>query len=165
MQHLIIPLKRAELLTKPLLGLICKRLECSVQLQNGNELVIKGDALSEYNAMNVMQAFGRGFSFNTACKLLSDDYFFKSIDLKEVLKNQNHIRRIKARIIGKEGKTKSYVQAVSGVDLMIYGDTVSLIGKVDEIKVALAAITVLLESGTHNKAYTVMEKTKRRMNG
>ncbi|MGA3020784.1 MAG: hypothetical protein ABSD68_02445 [Candidatus Micrarchaeales archaeon] len=165
MQHLIIPLKRAELLNKQLLGLICKRLECSVQLHNGNELVIEGDALSEYNAMNVMHAFARGFDFNTACKLLSDDYFFESIDLKEALKNQSHIRRIKARIIGKEGKTKSYVQSVSGVDLMIYGDTVSLIGRVNDIKVALAAINVLLESGTHNKAYTLMEKTRRRMNG
>jgi ribosomal RNA assembly protein len=165
MQHLIIPLKRAELLNKPLLGLIRKRLECSVQLQNGNELVIEGDALSEYNAMNVMHAFARGFDFNTACKLLSDDYFFKSINLKEVLKNENHIRRIKARIIGREGKTKSYVQSVSGVDLMIYGDTVSMIGKVDEIEVALAAINVLLESGMHNKAYTLMEKAKRRMYG
>jgi len=164
MQQLLMPLKRAELLKdKALLKSIHERLKCKIELHNSNELVIDGDSFNEYNARIVMQAFARGFEFNIACKLLSDEFFFESIDMKEAFKKEDQIKRIKARIIGKEGKTKNYIQTVSGVELVIYGNTISIIGKVNEIRIAAAAINILLEGGTHNKAYLVMEKTRRRI--
>ncbi len=164
MHQLLIPTKRAELLKgKGLIASAQKRLGCRLKIKDENELVIDGDAFSEYNARIVMQAFARGFEFETACKLLSDDRFFESIDMKQIFKNEEQIKRIKARIIGSEGKAKSYVQSVSGADLAIYGDTVSLIGTVDEIRIAKAALEVLLEGGTHKKAYAIMEKAKRRL--
>lgn len=164
MQQILIPAKRAELLKeKKLLESIRKRLGCSMEIRDGNSLVIEGDALNEYNARVVMQAFARGFDFDTACKLLGDDRFFESIDMKQIFKNEDQIKRIKARVIGTDGKTKGYVQSVSGVDMAIYGNTVSMIGTVDELRIAKAAIDVLLEGGTHKKAYAIMEKAKRRL--
>ncbi len=161
-----IPTKRAELLAeKPFLASVCKRLGCKINISNGNELAIEGDPLNEYEASLVIKAFARGFDFEVACKLLHEDMFFESRDLKAVFKKEAQITRIKARIIGREGKTKNYIQEVSGVDLVIYGDTVSLIGKVDDIKTALSAIDILIDGGTHNAAYTVMEKTRRRLGG
>ena len=166
MQQILIPTKRADLLKdKSLLATICKRLGCKIEIVDGNVLLIEGDAMNEYNARVVMQAFARGFEFETACKLLSEENFFESIDMKEFFKNEEQIKRIKARIIGSDGKTKNYVQSVSGADLVIYGDTVSLIGDVDEIKVARAAVDILLEGGTHSKAYAIMEKARRRLKG
>lgn len=166
MQHITIPTKRAELLEdKAFLKNACKRLGCSIKIENGNELTLEGDPLNEYEARLVIQAFARGFDFDVACKLLQEDTFFESRDLKAVFKKEAQITRIKARIIGREGKAKNYIQEVSGVDLVIYGDTVSVIGKVDDIKTALAAIDILIEGGTHNAAYTVMEKTRRRLGG
>ncbi len=166
MQQILIPTKRAELLhDKKLLGAAQKRLSCKMEIRNGNELVIEGDALNEYNARVVMQAFARGFELDIACKLLSDDYFFESVDMKELFKNEGQIKRIKARVIGSDGKTKNYVQQVSGAQVAIYGDTVSFIGSVEEIKIARAAMDILLEGGTHSKAYAVMEKAKRKMRG
>ena len=166
MHQILIPEKRAELLKgKGLLERACKRLGCSMELKDENELVIDGDALSEYNARVVMQAFARGCEFETACKLLSEERFFESVDMKQIFKSEEQIKRIKARVIGTDGKTKNYIQSVSGADLAIYGDTVSMIGTVDEIKIAKAAIEVLLDGGTHKKAYTIMEKAKRRLKG
>jgi ribosomal RNA assembly protein len=164
LHQILIPTKRAELLKdKKLFAEIRKRLGCRIEVREGNELVIDGDALSEYNARIVIQAFARGFEFETACKLLGDERFFESIDMKQLFKNEEQIKRVKARVIGSDGKTKTYVQNVSGADLAIYGDTVSMIGTVDEIKIARAAIDVLLEGGTHKKAYAIMEKAKRRL--
>ncbi|MCL5239051.1 MAG: hypothetical protein M1286_01080 [Candidatus Marsarchaeota archaeon] len=164
MQQFLIPAKRAQLLKgKALMDSVHKRLGCKVEVRNDNELVIDGDALNEYNARVVMQAFARGFDFDTACKLLSDERFFETIDMKQLFKNEAQIKRIKARIIGTDGKAKTYVQSVSGADIAVYGDTVSLIGTVDEIRVARAAVEVLLEGGTHKKAYMIMEKAKRRL--
>ena len=164
MQHITIPTRRAELLKdNSFLKEVSKRLGCKIKISNGNELAIEGEPLNEYDARNVIQAFARGFDFNVACKLLLDDHFFDSVDLREVFNSEDQIKRIKARIIGREGKTKTYVQSVSGVDLVIYGDTVSMIGKVNDIKIARAAIDILIDGGTHNKAYTVMEKTRRKL--
>lgn len=166
MQQILIPTKRAELLKdRKLFDNVCKRLGCKIEIAEENVLLIEGDALNEYNARAVLQAFARGFDFEVACKLLSDDNFFESVDMKQIFKNEEQIRRIKARVIGTEGKTKNYVQSVSGADLTIYGDTISFIGTVDEIKIARAAVDILLEGGTHSKAYTIMEKTRRRLSG
>ncbi len=164
MHQILIPTKRAELLKdKKFLASICKRLKCRIELRNENELMLDGDALDEYNARIVMQAFARGFDFDVACKLLSYERFFESIDMKELFKNEYQIRRIKARVIGTDGKTKNYVQSVSGADIVIYGNSISIIGKVEEIKIARAALDILLKGGTHKNAYFIMEKVRRRM--
>ncbi len=161
MKQLLIPLARAKLLTQEVISVITLRIPCKIEIKEGNEVEIEGDAYSEYLAYNVIEAFGRGFDINTALKLLSENFFFKSINLKEIFKNEKQIRRMKARIIGKNGKAKRYIEAVSGADLALYGSTVSAIGTVEQLKVAYAAIDVLLEGGTHKKAYRIMEKERK----
>ncbi len=164
MHQILIPAKRADLLKdRGFLQKACRALDCRMEVRGGNELRIDGNALEEYNARIVMQAFARGFDFDVACRLLKDDSFFESINMKDALKNGEQVRRIKARVIGSNGKTKSYIQSVSGTEIAIYGDTISIIGSVEQIKIARAAIDILLEGGTHSKAYAVMEKTRRRM--
>lgn len=164
MQQMLIPTKRAELLKgEKLFNSVRQRLGCKIEIVDENVLLIEGEALNEYNAGVVLQAFARGFEFETACKLLGDENFFESVDMKQIFKNEDQIKRIKARIIGSDGKTKSYVQSVSGAYLVIYGDTVSMIGSVNEIKIARAAIDILLAGGTHKNAYAIMEKARRRL--
>ncbi len=166
MQQFLISAKRAKILEDPsLVSSICERLGCEISLRDGKELVISGDPYDEYNARNVMQAFARGFGIDTAYKLLSDDYFFKSIDLGSLFSKKERIQRIKARIIGREGRAKEYMQSISGAEMSVYGDTVSVIGTVDELKIISAALDILIEGGTHKKAYVVMEKTKRNLMG
>ena len=162
MQQLLIPEKRAVLLEKKVLEALSKRVGCSIEVRNGNEVIIDGDALAEYDASNVIKAFGRGFGIEDACKLLKEGYYFDSIDMKPFFKNERQIERIKARLIGKEGKAKTYIQSVSGAVIAIYGNTISFVGTLDEITVAKAAISVLIKGGTHSKAYTLMEKARRR---
>ncbi len=162
MHLILIPENRAKLLkSKDMLKEAAKRLGCELSL-DGNELTIQGDALEEYNARTVMQAFARGFDLNTSCLLLGDDCYFESVDMKGLLKKSERVKRIKARVIGREGKTKEYVQEVSGAHVCIYGDTVSFIGTLGQIKTARAAMDTLLEGGTHNKAYIMMQKEKKR---
>ncbi|MDE1762293.1 MAG: hypothetical protein KGH59_02525 [Candidatus Micrarchaeota archaeon] len=164
MQHLLIPSKRAKLLSeKGMLKSIEKRLNCKIEVHDENQLVIEGDPYDEYNAKNVMSAFGRGFDIDQAYMLLSDEYFFTPINLKELFRSKDQITRVKGRIIGQEGKTKEYIEAVSGAKLCIYEGTVSMIGTIEQIKVANVAIQILLEGGTHKKAYRVMEKARRNL--
>ncbi len=162
MHRILIPENRAKLLaSKDMLREAAGRLGCELRLE-GNELTIQGDALGEYNARMVMQAFARGFDLNTSCLLLGDDCFFESVDMKGLLKRSERVKRIKARVIGREGKTKEYVQQVSGAHVSVYGDTVSFIGTLGQIRTARAAMDTLLEGGTHNKAYIMMQKERKR---
>ncbi len=161
-EHILIPEKRAQRLAG-ILGEAEKVLKCKIEIAEANEVVISGDAYEEFNAKNVIQAFGRGFEIGKAYKLLNDDYFFKSANLKDFLKNEEQIRRIKARIIGRKGKTKLYIEEKSGADLSIYGNTVGIIGTVDQLGIASAALQVLLEGGTHKKAYSIMERMRRKL--
>ncbi len=163
MEHLLIPEKRAELLAK-IIPEAEKTLKCSIKIADGNEVTIAGEAYDEYNAKNVVQAFGRGFDIGKAYKLLNDDYFFKYTSLKDFLQKEGHVERIKARVIGKDGKTKLYIEEISGADLSIYGNTISLIGTTEQLEIASAAIQVLLEGGTHKKAYSIMERMRRKLN-
>ncbi len=163
MEHLLIPEKRAELLVK-IIPEVEKELKCSIKVAEGNEVVITGEAYDEYNAKNVIQAFGRGFELDKAYKLLKEDYFFKYTSLKDFLQKDDHIDRIKARVIGKDGKTKLYIEEISGADLSIYGNTISLIGTTGQLGIASAALQVLLEGGTHKKAYSIMERMRRKLN-
>ncbi len=57
------------------------------------------------------------------------------------------------------------MQSISGAELCVYGNTVSVIGTVDELRIISAALDILIEGGTHKKAYVVMEKTKRNVRG
>lgn len=164
MEQILIPHKRSQKLLgdKKAFTELKKRLKCKIKVEDGNQVVIDGEPYDEYNAKMVLQAFGRGFEFYKAFKLLTDDYFFKTIDLKPMFRTKDQVHRVEARIIGTEGKTKEYIEAVSGIDLSIFGDTVSMIGTTEQMKVAEAAIQVLLEGGTHKKAYRVMEGARRK---
>ncbi|MEM3791576.1 MAG: KH domain-containing protein [Candidatus Micrarchaeaceae archaeon] len=161
MEVISIPKKRTKVFTNEVIERLEKRLNCKIEIIDGNRVNINGDGYSEYNAGNVISAIGRGFDVNTAEKLLINDYYFKYIRLRETLNNRKQIERIKSRIIGKEGKSIRYIRAVSGADIVVYGDTIGMIGKIEEIEIASAAIKVLIEGGTHKRAFRVMESVKR----
>ncbi len=164
MRQILIPTARAKLISKDdMLKQVSERLSCKITIENGNEVVIDGDPYNEYLAANVIEAFARGFDINTAYRLLNEDMYFKSINLKEIFKNEKQIRRIKARIIGKDGKTKRYIQAVSGATIELYGGTVSGIGTLDQLRIAYTAIDILIEGGTHKKAYRAIERARREL--
>ncbi len=162
MEHILVPHKRAMLFDKSLLDKLRARLNCKISVED-NEVTIEGSSYDEYNAKNVIQAFGRGFELGKAYRLLSDDCFFQQVNLKDVFRNNDQIMRVKARIIGKEGRAKEYIESVSGADVAVYGSSVSTIGSADELKVADAAIQILLDGGMHKTAYRAMEAEKKKI--
>ncbi|MGC8710352.1 MAG: KH domain-containing protein [Candidatus Micrarchaeia archaeon] len=162
MQQILIPLKRAKLLDNKLIKELEEKLKCTITVEESS-LTISGEPFEEYNARNVITAFGRGFELKNAFKLLLEDYFFKTINLKEIFKSKDKIISIKGRIIGKEGKTKEYIESVSGALISVYGGTVSIIGTNNEITIAEAAINTLIDGGTHKKAYRVMEAARKKI--
>src|SRR5277367_1009614 len=124
MEQILIPHKRAELLDKKMLNGLRERLKCKIEIED-NVITIDGDSYDEFNAKNVITAFGRGFDLEKAYKLLNEEYFFQQINLKDAFGSKEQIMRIKARIIGTDGKAKEYMESVSGADIVIFGSSIS----------------------------------------
>jgi ribosomal RNA assembly protein len=164
MEDIYIPQERLQILKKDtkMQGVVERTCNCKIEIV-GNEFVrVSGGAFSEFVAKNVIFAFGRGFEMPIALLLADENYYFSSIDLKEALGTEKRITRIKARVIGVEGKTKRYIEGVSSARIMVYGHTISFIGNTDEIKEAETAVDTLIAGGTHKLAYLKMEAAHRK---
>jgi len=129
----------------------------------GNVQISSDDPLSEWKAVDIVKAIGRGFEADTAMKLLRDEYALKIIDLKAIFAKEKQRERFKARVIGTKGKAKKTIEEISGAQLCIYGNTIGIIGKIDEVDLADQGVRMLLGGAPHGVAYLVLQKERRRM--
>jgi ribosomal RNA assembly protein len=108
--------------------------------------------------VNVVQAIGRGFSPSKAMKLLEDEYFFEVFDIRDYVgKKQEHVMRMRARVIGTHGKTRAIIEELTGAFVSVYGNTVSVIGDALQIDVAHRALDMLLSGSEHAAVYHYLE--------
>ena len=69
--------------------------------------------------------------------------------------------RLKGRIIGAGGKAKKQIEALTNTNIVVYGKTVGIIGKIDESLIAKQAIENLLRGAKHSNVYAWLEKQKK----
>ena len=87
------------------------------------------------------------------CLLLIDsDYVGKKLD---------HVRRMRARVIGTGGKTRRVIEELSEAELSIYGDTVAIIGDSMALDIAKTAVDMILNGSEHSAVYSYLEHTRR----
>lgn len=119
------------------------------------------DPLAVWKARYIVKAIGRGFSPETALKLLDDEIILEIINLPDFVgKSKKAVMRQKGRIIGREGRTKEIIKEMTNVDISIYGKTVSLIGDMERIQVAKEAVQMILDGVRHKSVYAFLEKKK-----
>ncbi|MBS7624452.1 RNA-processing protein [Candidatus Bathyarchaeota archaeon] len=118
-----------------------------------------------FRAKDVVLAIGRGFSPERAFKLLeSEDCMLDIIDLREILgKSESEIRRIKGRIIGRDGKAREMIEELSGASVSVYGHTVAIIGDVEQVNVAREAINMLIDGSQHSTVYRFLQRKKQEL--
>lgn len=133
-------------------------------IDSTGDVKIEGkDALNELDGENVVRAIGRGFSPDKAILLFRDDYYFELLDIRDWAgKRKSHIKRLAGRVIGKEGRARKVIEEMSGAYIAIYGHTVGIIGKIDEIQLAKRAIEMLLEGANHSTVYHYLERERRK---
>ena len=116
-----------------------------------------------FRANEVVTAIGRGFAPNHAFRLLDDeDTVFEVINLRETVgRSQSDLKRLKGRVIGKEGKTRRIIEELSGANISVYGHTISIIGHVDQAAIAGEAVRMLLRGSLHGTIYRFLHKKRR----
>jgi len=122
------------------------------------------DPLQVLKLESIVRAIGRGFSPEHAMKLLGDDidlYIFNIHDY--VSKKESHVRRLKSRIIGTEGKTKRVLEELTDSYISVYGHTVSIISDFENIDIAKRAVDKLLSGSKHATVYRFIESNMRKL--
>lgn len=148
--------------------LLEKRSELKLDVDSEqNEVTIHDEAdgvdpLMVLKMQDIVKAIGRGFSPEHAMRLFSDDAYFELLDIHDFVgKHKNHVRRVAARIIGAEGKTRRIIEDQTGCDLSVYGHTVAIIGDLEELGIAKQAVEMILRGAEHASAYRFLENKRR----
>ena len=132
-----------------------------VDSKEGDITVTGSDAIGLYATKEIIKAVGRGFNPEIAMKLLSQDYSFEVINLGDYIKSKNSAYRVKARVIGAEGKARGIIEELTDCNISVYGKTISIIGEIDRVPLARKAIESLLGGSPHANVYRWLEKQRR----
>jgi ribosomal RNA assembly protein len=118
-----------------------------------------------FRAREVVTAIGRGFSPDHAFRLLNDEEIvFEVIDLREIVgRSQSDLKRLKGRVIGKEGKTRRIIEELREADISVYGHTISIIGQADQAGIAQEAVRMLIRGSLHGTVYRFLHKKRREL--
>lgn len=102
---------------------------------------------------DIILAIGRGFSFESAMKLLEEDYGLIIVNINDFTRSKKGRMRLKGRVIGRRGKIKKLIERETDTELSIYGKTISIIGRYENLEVARRAVEIILEGKTYSAAF------------
>ena len=133
--------------------------EFHIDSESGDVEVVWGepgsyDPIKAMKFPDVIKAIGRGMAPTAAIRLLDDDHFFEMVDLKDFVgKRSQQQRRIRARIIGSQGKIRRLIENLTYVEITIYKSTVVLVGDSDGLGLARQAVE-MIAGGSEPVSYT-----------
>ena len=118
-----------------------------------------------FRAKEVVTAIGRGFAPDHAFRLLDDDEIvFELIDLREIVgRSPSDLKRLKGRVIGKEGKTRRIIEELSEANISVYGHTIAIIGYPNQAAIAREAVSMLIRGSLHGTVYRFLHKKRREL--
>jgi len=113
---------------------------------------------------NVVRAIGRGFSPKNALQLMNEDFDLIIMDLEEYVgRSKNAQNRVKGRIIGKEGKSRTMIEELTECLVSVYGGTVAIIGPYDMLPVSKEAVEMLINGSFHKTVWNHLYAYRRKM--
>jgi ribosomal RNA assembly protein len=118
---------------------------------------LKKDPVPAMIALDVVRAVARGFSPQKAYKLWQPNIYLETLDLSEFLGSGKALDRVRARIIGREGKVRGYMSRLTTTDIVIYGKTVSILGGPENVNLAKEAVLKIIDGLPHNAVFKFLE--------
>jgi len=143
--------------------------QLDIESQTGDITITQNKDASDpsllFKAKDTVLAIGRGFSPERAYKLLEDeDTMLAIIDLREIFgRSPSDIKRIKGRLIGKEGKTRKIMEEMTEAYISVHGHTVSIIGGVEQAEIAREAINRLIKGSQHVTVYRFLQRKRQEL--
>ena len=114
--------------------------------------------LNIFTADKIVKAINRGFNPIKAMKLLEENYEFETFNLLKVLgKSDKRIKRVKGRIIGRNGEMRKAIERYAESFLSVYGKTASIIADYDNLQIARKAVRMLINGIPHHVVLRFLE--------
>lgn len=137
--------------------------ECELHIDSkeGDIQITGEDGLLLYTAQQIVKAIARGFNPDIALRLLKQDWLFELIDLSDYSTRQNQQERMKGRVIGAGGKSRSTIENLTDASISVYGKTIGIIAPVDSAGDAKKAVEELLGGAQHAGVFKFLERQKR----
>jgi ribosomal RNA assembly protein len=135
--------------------------ELDIDSQEGDVSIKGNDPIKLYFSREIIKAIARGFNPDVAKNLIKQDYVYEQISIKDFVKNDNHIKRLKGRVIGTDGKSRKAIEDLTEASISVYGKTIGIIGLPESVDLARRAIESLLSGSPHSNVYKWLERRKR----
>lgn len=137
-----------------------KRLENILRVKiiiQENEISVEGIPEDEYIAEKVLEAIDFGFPISVALLIKHEDFLFEILDIKKYTRRKD-LETIRARIIGKGGKTLKTLNTLTECNFEIKNNNVGIIGSPELIKNAQDAVILIIQGSKQANVYTYLEK-------
>ncbi len=133
-----------------------------VDSEEGDVHVSGSDALKLYLSKSIIKGIARGFNPEIALQLLNQDYAMEIIDMRDFAgKSQNSLIRLRGRVIGEKGKSRNTIENLTGVSISVYGKTVSILGRIEDVFDARRAVEMLLDGSMHRTVFRYLERKRK----
>ncbi len=120
--------------------------------------VLNYNPINVYTAEKIVNAINRGFNPVKAMKLLDETYELEIFNLFLLLgKSDKRIKRIKGRIIGRNGEMRKAIERFAESYISVYGKTVSIIADYENLQIARKAVSMLINGMPHHVALRFLE--------
>jgi len=157
----LVPKKRISTINKHKKQLESE-LNVKISISKEGELEIIGEGIELWTAKRVLTAIARGFEPETAVFLKESEFGLEIIEVTDYATSKNSIMRLKGRIIGEKGYSKSKIEQLTGTYISVQGKFVGIIGHFNNLDLARKAVTMLLEGRMHSTVFRFLEKERRR---
>jgi ribosomal RNA assembly protein len=141
-------------------GSVKKKIEelTNTRIKINDSIEIEGEPLDVMKTKDIIKAIGRGFSPEKSLKLLDDEYKLSIIELGDETLNSR--RRIFSRVIGRKGSTKRRIEESTDTDISVFGKTISIIGRWDNVEKAEKILQLLISGSKHSYIYRLLKEIK-----
>ena len=137
-----------------------EKLGVEINIRN-KKVMIEGSPLDEYEASIILSAINFGFTSRKALQLKEEAKIFRVLNIKSISRKKN-LEQVRARIIGKEGKTKRTLENISNCDIVIKGNEIGVIADAESIENTITGISNLVRGTKESNTYRYLEKMNAR---
>lgn len=127
----------------------------STKISINDMVVITGESINILSAEDIIKAIARGFSPENAIDLIEDD---KVLQIIKISDKENELKRIRSRIIGRDGSVRKKLEEMTGSKISIYGKTVAIISNIRNADNIKLAIEKLIKGESHKRVYEFLKK-------
>jgi KH domain-containing protein len=133
-----------------------KELNLKITVEN-KKVSLDGKPEEEYLGEKVIQALDFGFPFRNALEIVEENKMFEIMNIKDYTKRKD-FKSIRARIIGKGGKTLKVLGDLTHCSFEIKDNQIGIIGSPEEILNGEKGMESLIRGAKQSNVYSYLEK-------